>query len=85
MGDTAVQVDLPGLGSLDEGLLGLVAELGGEDRVDLCVILLVMSSGSGFGFVRIKALIMGLDNVPAAAIEKGPLITPSSSWVTKEG
>ena len=35
VGDTAEQVDLPGLASLDEGVLGLVAELGGEDLVDL--------------------------------------------------
>lgn len=34
VGDTAVQVDLPGLASLDEGLLRLVTELGGEDVVD---------------------------------------------------
>jgi hypothetical protein len=34
--DAAEQVDLPRLGGLDEGLLGLVAELGGEDRVGLC-------------------------------------------------
>jgi hypothetical protein len=40
VGDTAEQVDLPGLASLDEGLLRLVAELGGEDRVDLCMNLL---------------------------------------------
>lgn len=32
--DTAVEVDLPGLGSLDKGVLGLVTELGGEDLVD---------------------------------------------------
>jgi hypothetical protein len=35
--DTAEQVDLPGLGGLDESLLGLVAELGGEDGVGLCL------------------------------------------------
>ena len=29
------QVDLPGVACLDEGFLGLVAELGGEDLVDL--------------------------------------------------
>jgi hypothetical protein len=33
--DTAEQVDLPWLASLDEGLLGLVTKLGSEDRVDL--------------------------------------------------
>jgi hypothetical protein len=32
----AEQVDLPRLPSLDEGLLRLVTELGGEDLVDLC-------------------------------------------------
>lgn len=32
----AEQVDLPRLGSLDEGLLRLVTELGGEDLIDLC-------------------------------------------------
>lgn len=31
----AEQVDLPGLAGLDQSLLGLVAELGGEDRVGL--------------------------------------------------
>jgi hypothetical protein len=35
MTDTAEQVDLPRLASLDEGLLGLVTKLGSEDRVDL--------------------------------------------------
>lgn len=34
--NTAEQVDLPGLAGLDQGVLGLVAELGGEDLVDLC-------------------------------------------------
>ena len=33
--DTAEQVDLPWLAGLDESLLGLVAKLGSEDRVDL--------------------------------------------------
>lgn len=37
VGDTAVQVDLPGLASLDEGLLRFVTELGGEDVVDFCL------------------------------------------------
>lgn len=32
--DTAVEVDLPGLAGLDEGVLGLVTELGSEDLVD---------------------------------------------------
>lgn len=34
VGDATVEVDLPGLASLDQGSLGLVAELGGEDIVD---------------------------------------------------
>lgn len=34
--DTAVEVDLPELAGLDQGVLGLVTELGGEDRVDFC-------------------------------------------------
>lgn len=34
MSDTAVEVDLPGLAGLDEGVLRLVTELGGEDLVD---------------------------------------------------
>jgi len=34
--DTAVEVDLPGLAGLDEGVLGFVTELGGEDLVDFC-------------------------------------------------
>lgn len=37
VGDTAVQVDLPRLASLDEGLLRFVTELGGEDVVDFCL------------------------------------------------
>lgn len=37
--DTAVEGDLPGLAGLDEGVLGLVAELGGEDLVDFCMML----------------------------------------------
>lgn len=32
--DAAVEGDLPGLASLDEGVLGLMTELGGEDLVD---------------------------------------------------
>lgn len=34
MRDTAVKGDLPRLASLDEGVLGFVTELGGEDLVD---------------------------------------------------
>lgn len=34
--DTAEQVDLPRLGSLDKSLLGLMTKLGSEDRVGLC-------------------------------------------------
>lgn len=34
VGDAAEEVDLPGLGGLDQDALGLVAELGGEDLVD---------------------------------------------------
>lgn len=37
--DTAEQVDLPRLTSLDQSLLGLVAKLSGEDRVDLWFVL----------------------------------------------
>lgn len=37
VGDAAEQVDLPGLTSLDQGALGLVTKLGGEDGVDLCL------------------------------------------------
>lgn len=36
MANTAEQVDLPRLGSLDKNILGLMAKLGSEDRVDLC-------------------------------------------------
>ena len=36
MADTAEQVDLPRLGSLDKSLLGLMTKLGSEDRVGLC-------------------------------------------------
>jgi hypothetical protein len=36
MADTAEQVDLPRLSSLDKSVLRLVTELSGEDRVDLC-------------------------------------------------
>lgn len=36
MRDPAEKVDLPGLAGLDESGLGLVAELRGEDLVDLC-------------------------------------------------
>lgn len=35
--DATVEVDLPGLAGLDEGVLGLVAELGGENLVDFCI------------------------------------------------
>jgi len=34
--NTAEQVDLPRLAGFDQGFLGLVTELGGEDLVDLC-------------------------------------------------
>lgn len=34
--DTAEQVDLPGLGSLNKNILGLMTKLSSEDRVDLC-------------------------------------------------
>ena len=34
MRDSAVEGNLPGLASLDEGVLGFVTELGGEDLVD---------------------------------------------------
>lgn len=36
MRDAAEKVDLPGLAGLDEGVLGLMAELSGENLVDLC-------------------------------------------------
>lgn len=50
---TAEQVDLPGLAGLDEGSLGLVAELGGEDLVDFCSVSLVLFRwGVGFVFSR---------------------------------
>jgi hypothetical protein len=80
VGDTAEQVDLPGVAGLDEGVLGLVAELGGEDGVGFC----------GVGMLVIWSLLdmmlkVGVGNVPAAAMEKGPWIAPSSSWVMKEG
>lgn len=45
---TAEQVDLPGVAGLDEGVLGLVAELGGEDGVGFC--------GCGAGYVSDMAL-----------------------------
>lgn len=63
MGDTAEQVDLPGLASLDQSLLGLVAELGGEDGVDLCGDSLISVCSNQVTFGRY---------LPAAAIEKGP-------------
>ena len=34
--NTAEQVDLPRLGSLDKNILRLMAKLGSEDGVDLC-------------------------------------------------
>jgi hypothetical protein len=34
--DTAEQVDLPRLGSLDKNLFGFMTKLGSEDRVGLC-------------------------------------------------
>lgn len=34
--DTAVQVNLPGLTGLDQGVFGLVTKLSGEYVVDLC-------------------------------------------------
>ena len=68
------QVDLPGVACLDEGFLGLVAELGGEDLVDLFG---VVSRGDMY---QMKGM-----NLPEAAMDKGPVIPPSSSWVTKEG
>lgn len=40
--DAAEQVDLPGLAGLDEGFFGLVAQLGGEDRVGFYYIWLVL-------------------------------------------
>lgn len=73
----AEQVDLPRLTSLDQSLLGLVAELGGEDAVGLCFVL--------EEFSILKSCGVGKCYIPAAAMEKGPLIAPSSSWVTKEG
>jgi hypothetical protein len=36
MANAAEEVDLPRLGSLDENILRLMTELGGEDLVDLC-------------------------------------------------
>lgn len=41
MGHTAEQVDLPGVSSLNEGVLGFVAELGGEDGVDFWILLVL--------------------------------------------
>lgn len=38
VGDTAEQVDLPRLASLDQSLLRLVTKLSGEDRVGLWVV-----------------------------------------------
>lgn len=35
--DATVEVDLPGLAGLDEGVLRFVAELGGENLVDFCI------------------------------------------------
>lgn len=69
------QVDLPGLSGLDESLLGFVTKLGGEDLIDLCWKLAVQLAFRKSGSV----------NIPEAAIEKGPWMAPSSSWVTKEG
>ena len=41
VGHTAEQVDLPGVSSLNEGVLGFVAELGGEDGVDFWILLVL--------------------------------------------
>ena len=35
--DATVEVDLPGLAGLYQGVFGLVAELGGENLVDFCM------------------------------------------------
>lgn len=83
MGYTAEQVDLPGVAGLNEGVFGLVAELGGEDVVGFC--------GCREGYVSVCSLSIEVEvrivngNVPAAEMENGPSIAPSSSWVTKEG
>ena len=73
VGDAAVQVDLPVLAGLGEDILGLVAQLGGEDLVDF------------LSLVSITYRVKRMDNSPEAQMDRGPETAPSSSSVTNEG
>ncbi len=73
VGDAAVQVDLPVLAGLGEDILGLVAQLGGEDLVDF------------LSLVSITDRLKRITNSPEAQMDRGPETAPSSSSVTNEG
>lgn len=75
--DSAEEVDLPGLASFDQSILGLMAELGGEDLVDFYREKKKKKRKNiSFGFFFLST---GNFNSPAAAMENGPWIAPSSS------
>lgn len=73
VGDAAVQVDLPVLAGLGEDILGLVAQLGGEDLVDF------------LSLVSITDRLKRITHSPEAQMDRGPETAPSSSSVTNEG
>lgn len=77
VGNTAVEVDLPGLAGLAQGFLRLVTELGGEDLVDFC-------RRVRYWFEEKREINWGWV-IPEAAMDRGPVTPPSSSWVTNEG
>lgn len=71
VGDAAEEVDLPGVTGLDQGVLGLVAELGGEDGVGLCR-RSINNMPITCGMKGEKCRLGRGGNLPAAAMEKGP-------------
>lgn len=74
---TTEEVDLPPLAGLGQDILGLVAELGGEDVVDLWGTL---------GHFDLGVCGKGeWGREPAAEMEKGFWIAASSESVMKEG